>query len=338
MAIYNGPARGGTRGGKDKFDWSEIKEKHGDTIFQAQNYLGHSVKAPAGRWQKFKDLNWYVNETKVDLKKSGQSELELVKSREQDLMAQLLGEKPIQRPEVALEKEEKNKLFKKGNAEAGTIADGIASESFGERIEGLGFAPIKVENLQASLETQTHERQEGTQNINEMIQNHLAGDHHGPDDADHAELLASMEAGDWDGLASSRSKSDKKQKKEMKKALKQEKKRLKAEKKEKKRKRESRDRSEDEEWKRYKRAGQEQMSALERRLASASAPRTAYERSRDAERRGDNYDKQYHSLYGSTANPRSLANSGVGSQKAHLHRSKADPLERIAHGSQGPVL
>ena len=255
MAIYNGPARGGTRGGKDQFDWTEIKEKHGDTVFQAQNYLGHSVKAAAGRWQKFKDLNWYVNETKVDLKKSGKTEIDMVKSREQDLMAQLLGEKPMERPEVALERAEKNKLFKKGNAEAGTIADGIASESFGERVEGLGFAPIKVENLQASLETQTHERQEGTQNINEILQNHLSGGNHGhkDDDTDHAALLASIEAGEWNSSTDHKGKSDKKLKKELKKAHKQEKKRLKAEKKDKKRKRDTRDHSDDEEWKRYKR-------------------------------------------------------------------------------------
>jgi hypothetical protein len=26
MAIYNGPARGGTRGGKDQFSWDKVKE------------------------------------------------------------------------------------------------------------------------------------------------------------------------------------------------------------------------------------------------------------------------------------------------------------------------
>lgn len=44
--LYNGPARGGTRGGKDQFNWEDVKEDK-----QAQNYLGHSVKAPVGRWQ-----------------------------------------------------------------------------------------------------------------------------------------------------------------------------------------------------------------------------------------------------------------------------------------------
>lgn len=45
--IYNGPARGGSRGGKDQFNWEDAKEDKYN-----QNYLGHSVKAAKGRWQK----------------------------------------------------------------------------------------------------------------------------------------------------------------------------------------------------------------------------------------------------------------------------------------------
>ena len=47
MTVYNGPARGGSRGGKDMFDWENVKEDN-----QRENYLGHAVKAPVGRWQK----------------------------------------------------------------------------------------------------------------------------------------------------------------------------------------------------------------------------------------------------------------------------------------------
>jgi hypothetical protein len=31
---------------------------HGGT----QNYLGHSINAPTGRWQKNKDVHWYVRD------------------------------------------------------------------------------------------------------------------------------------------------------------------------------------------------------------------------------------------------------------------------------------
>ena len=47
MTVYNGPARGGSRGGKDQFDWENVKEDS-----QRENYLGHAVAAPVGRWQK----------------------------------------------------------------------------------------------------------------------------------------------------------------------------------------------------------------------------------------------------------------------------------------------
>lgn len=47
MSLYNGPARGGNRGGKDQFNWESVKSDK-DREF----YLGHSVRATTGRWQK----------------------------------------------------------------------------------------------------------------------------------------------------------------------------------------------------------------------------------------------------------------------------------------------
>ncbi|CAA2970636.1 Hypothetical predicted protein [Olea europaea subsp. europaea] len=52
------PSRGGVRGGRDQFSWEDVKaEKH------RENYLGHSLKAPVGRWQKGR-MNNVVVETK----------------------------------------------------------------------------------------------------------------------------------------------------------------------------------------------------------------------------------------------------------------------------------
>jgi len=47
MSLYNGPPRGGTRGGADQFSWENVKADK-----DREYYLGHSVKALTGRWQK----------------------------------------------------------------------------------------------------------------------------------------------------------------------------------------------------------------------------------------------------------------------------------------------
>lgn len=83
MAVYNGPPRGGSRGGRDQFNWCgsklylvrvsgtavfvlkliHVPHEHLDTLGarnredvkgdkEREYYLGHSVKALAGRWQK----------------------------------------------------------------------------------------------------------------------------------------------------------------------------------------------------------------------------------------------------------------------------------------------
>ena len=67
MSLYNGPARGGNRGGKDAFNWDQVKSESPvscclwalapDVICLCADdphrdyYLGHSVKAAVGRWQ-----------------------------------------------------------------------------------------------------------------------------------------------------------------------------------------------------------------------------------------------------------------------------------------------
>ncbi|KAJ3106368.1 hypothetical protein HDU96_008232 [Phlyctochytrium bullatum] len=86
--MFSGPVRGGNRGGAAEFKWENVKEDK-----YRENYLGHSVNAPVGRWQKGKDLNWYNKErSKVDADaKSAQEEMLAIKEREAEALAEALG-------------------------------------------------------------------------------------------------------------------------------------------------------------------------------------------------------------------------------------------------------
>ena len=106
------------------------------------------------------------------------------------------GEKPMEAaPRADLNRIQKNKLLKKGDAEEGTVAAAISQDDFGERVEGIGYAPIKIDDLRQAMEVSTTTRLEGT-GINEMIAAHAAGDGGAGHEADdHAALLAAIEGG-----------------------------------------------------------------------------------------------------------------------------------------------
>ncbi|CAG8464630.1 9087_t:CDS:2 [Paraglomus brasilianum] len=82
------PPRGGVRGGRilKQFITSDVK-----TDKYRENYLGHSVHAPVGRWQQGKDLTWYAKDgTPIRPEKE---EIDKVKAAESELMASMLGAK-----------------------------------------------------------------------------------------------------------------------------------------------------------------------------------------------------------------------------------------------------
>ncbi|KAI9843040.1 MAG: hypothetical protein M1837_006671 [Sclerophora amabilis] len=84
----------GSRGGRDNFKWSDVAA---DT--HRENYLGHSLMAPVGRWQKNRDLGWYANSSTDAAGTPGNNPQEMarlaeiakIKEAENEALAEALG-------------------------------------------------------------------------------------------------------------------------------------------------------------------------------------------------------------------------------------------------------
>ncbi|TKA65877.1 hypothetical protein B0A49_06824 [Cryomyces minteri] len=80
----------GSRGGRAAFSWDDVR-----TDAQRENYLGHSLMAPVGRWQKGKDLGWYAKGDNTEGAKSAEElrreEIRRIKEAEEDALAAALG-------------------------------------------------------------------------------------------------------------------------------------------------------------------------------------------------------------------------------------------------------
>ncbi|KAL8915878.1 MAG: hypothetical protein Q9208_008811 [Pyrenodesmia sp. 3 TL-2023] len=90
MDLVAGVRKEGSRGGRDAFKWEDVKDDQ-----HRENYLGHSLMAPVGRWQKNKDLSWYAkgddSKAASDAAAARAEEIRLIKEAEQDALNEALG-------------------------------------------------------------------------------------------------------------------------------------------------------------------------------------------------------------------------------------------------------
>ncbi|KAL9602833.1 MAG: hypothetical protein Q9219_001528 [cf. Caloplaca sp. 3 TL-2023] len=90
MDLVAGVRKEGSRGGRDAFKWEDVKDDQ-----HRENYLGHSLMAPVGRWQKNRDLSWYAkgdtSQAATDAATARAEEIRRIKEAEQDALSEALG-------------------------------------------------------------------------------------------------------------------------------------------------------------------------------------------------------------------------------------------------------
>ncbi|XP_030607531.1 multiple myeloma tumor-associated protein 2 isoform X1 [Archocentrus centrarchus] len=156
--MFGSSRSGGVRGGQDQFNWDDVKvDKH------RENYLGNSLMAPVGRWQKGKDLTWYAKDKKGGAALSRQEELAAVKAAEEEALMAALGHKNIKRQPTGLTKEDLVEVCRREEADGDERnvdrISGLGSSSAGSR--KMVLSQKEKEAAKMGLPVFTHHKTEG---------------------------------------------------------------------------------------------------------------------------------------------------------------------------------
>lgn len=157
--MFGSSRSGGSRGGQDQFNWNDVKvDKH------RENYLGNSLMAPVGRWQKGKDLTWYSKDKKGGAPLSKADEMAAVKAAEHEAMLAALGHKNIKRQPTGLTKEDLVDVCRREEPDGDERMNvdrisGLGSSSTGSR--KMVLSQQEKEAVKMGLPVFTHHKTEG---------------------------------------------------------------------------------------------------------------------------------------------------------------------------------
>ncbi|KAG5842158.1 hypothetical protein ANANG_G00174680 [Anguilla anguilla] len=164
--MFGSSRSGGVRGGQDQFNWDDVKgDKH------RENYLGNSLMAPVGRWQKGRDLTWYAKDKHGRASVSKEEELAAVREAEQEALMAALGYKNLKRQPTGLTKEDLADVCRReGAAESdGRDVDrvsGLGSSGLGSR--RVMMSKQEKEAAKMGLPVFTHHKPEGHQEVSSI--------------------------------------------------------------------------------------------------------------------------------------------------------------------------
>lgn len=194
----------GSRGGRGDFKWSDVQSSS-----HRENYLGHSLMAPVGRWQRGRDLNWYAKggtnedsgETLAEkAARERKEEIQRVKEAEQDALARALGyDVPPRNPnmEALGDRKEVDKIVKEAVQDEDTeIGKGIGFGKLGtmqgsseERIEGNnddtpdgGIRSLRKDRKEKRRDRSRDRRHRGRSRSRDRDRHHRRRDRHEDDD------------------------------------------------------------------------------------------------------------------------------------------------------------